>query len=106
MLPPITNRAAYLAEVEALRPREKEHTRAGDTIAAARRRLPMAELDASIPLIGPDGPVTLLEAFEGRRQLVAYYHMWYPGEPAESSARAARGTAGRSASSRTCTRAT
>jgi predicted dithiol-disulfide oxidoreductase (DUF899 family) len=33
-------------------------------------------------LIGPDGPVTLLDAFEGRRQLIAYYFMWYPGRPA------------------------
>ena len=33
-------------------------------------------------LIGPDGPVTLLDVFEGRRQLIAYYHMWYAGRPA------------------------
>ena len=34
-------------------------------------------------LLGPDGPVTLLDAFEGRRQLIAYYFMWWPGRPAE-----------------------
>ena len=34
------------------------------------------------PLAGPDGPVTLLEAFEGRRQLIAYYFMWHAGQPA------------------------
>ena len=64
--------------------REKAHTHEGDAIAAARRRLPMVEVDAAIPLTGPDGPVTLLETFEGRRQLIAYYHMWYTGQPAEA----------------------
>jgi predicted dithiol-disulfide oxidoreductase (DUF899 family) len=43
----------------------------------------MVELDPAIPLVGPDGRVTLLEAFEGRRQLIAYFHMWYTGKPAE-----------------------
>ncbi len=42
----------------------------------------MVEVDASTPLIGPDGPVTLLDTFEGRRQLIAYYFMWHPGHPA------------------------
>jgi hypothetical protein len=42
----------------------------------------MVEVDASLELIGPDGPLTLLDAFEGRRQLIAYYFMWYPGHPA------------------------
>jgi hypothetical protein len=59
MLPPITDRAAFQAEIDALREREKEHKRAGDALAAARRRLPMVELDAWLPLIGPDGPVSL-----------------------------------------------
>ena len=43
----------------------------------------MAEVDGSLPVTGADGPVTLLDTFEGRRQLIAYYHMWYPGQPAE-----------------------
>ncbi len=42
----------------------------------------MVELDPSITLIGPRGPVTLLDAFEGRRQLIAYYFMWHKGRPA------------------------
>jgi predicted dithiol-disulfide oxidoreductase (DUF899 family) len=81
-LPAVVDRAAYQAERAELLVREKEHMRAGDTLAAARRRLPMVEVDPTTPLIGPDGPVTLLDAFEGRRQLIAYYHMWYPGQPA------------------------
>ena len=83
-LPAVVDRAAWMTEIDALRVREKAHTHEGDAIAAARRRLPMVELDATIPLIGRDGPVTLLDTFEGRRQLVAYYHMWFTGEPAEA----------------------
>jgi len=82
-VPPIVDRSRFQAELDALRIREKAHTREGDAIAAARRRLPMVEVDSTVELIGPDGPITLLETFEGRRQLIAYYFMWYPGQPAE-----------------------
>jgi predicted dithiol-disulfide oxidoreductase (DUF899 family) len=81
-LPPIADRAAFQAELDELRIREKAHTREGSAIAAARRRLPMVEVDATIEVTGPAGPVTLLEAFEGRRQLIAYYFMWWEGHNA------------------------
>jgi predicted dithiol-disulfide oxidoreductase (DUF899 family) len=81
-LPAAVDRAAFQAELDRLRAREKAHTREGDAIAAARRRLPMVELDAKTELIGPEGPLALLDAFEGRRQLIAYYFMWHPGAPA------------------------
>src|SRR3954452_20672908 len=81
-LPAAVDRAAFQAELDRLRAREKAHTRESDAIAAARRRLPMTEVDAGTGLIGPDGPLTLLDAFEGRRQLIAYYFMWNPGRPA------------------------
>jgi predicted dithiol-disulfide oxidoreductase (DUF899 family) len=80
--PPIVDRNTFQAEIDALRVREKAHTHEGDAIAAARRRLPMVEVSASTPLIGERGPVTLLDAFEGRRLLVAYYFMWHTGKPA------------------------
>jgi predicted dithiol-disulfide oxidoreductase (DUF899 family) len=81
-VPRIVDRNTFEAEVDALRAREKAHTREGDAIAAARRRLAMVEVDGKLPLIGPRGPLTLLEAFEGRRQLIAYYFMWHAGHPA------------------------
>jgi predicted dithiol-disulfide oxidoreductase (DUF899 family) len=81
-LPLVVDRAAFEAGVAELRVREKALTREADAIAAARRRLPMTEVDPGLELLGPDGPVTLLDAFEGRRQLVAYYFMWHPGHPA------------------------
>jgi len=80
--PPVVDRAAFQAELDRLRIREKAHTREGDAIAAARRRLPVVEVDAALELTGPDGPLTLLDAFEGRSQLIAYYFMWHDGHPA------------------------
>ena len=81
--PKVVDRAEWQARIDALRIIEKAHTREGDAIAAARRRLPMVEVDAATPLVGPNGRVTLLDTFEGRQQLIAYYQMWFTGEPAE-----------------------
>src|ERR1700722_20182307 len=81
-IPEAVERATFQAELDALRIREKTHTREGDAIAAARRRLPMVEVDPTLALIGACGPLTLLDAFEGRRELIAYYFMWDPGRPA------------------------
>jgi predicted dithiol-disulfide oxidoreductase (DUF899 family) len=78
----VVDRATFQAELDRLRVREKAHTREGDAIAAARRRLPMVEVDPAIQLVGPHGPVTLLEVFEARSLLIAYYHMWHTGQGA------------------------
>src|SRR5436305_15351219 len=64
-LPEIVDRATWQAEVDRVLVREKAHTREGDAIAAARRRLPMVEVDAQTPLVGAQGPVPLVAAFEG-----------------------------------------
>jgi predicted dithiol-disulfide oxidoreductase (DUF899 family) len=42
----------------------------------------MVEVDGATPLIGERGTLTLLDTFEGRRMLIAYYFMWYTGHPA------------------------
>jgi predicted dithiol-disulfide oxidoreductase (DUF899 family) len=81
-VPEVVDRSTFQAELDALRLREKAHTREGDAIAAARRRLPMVEVDGATLLIGKDGPTTLLDALDGRRQLIAYYFMWFDGKPA------------------------
>ena len=62
--PKIVDRSTFEAKLDALRVREKAHTREGDAIAAARRRLPMVEVDSATSLIGERGAVTLLDAFE------------------------------------------
>ena len=81
-VPKIVDRGTFQAELDALRVREKAHTKEGDAIAAARRRLPMVEADGATPLVGERGAVTLLDAFEGRRMLIAYCFMWHAGHPA------------------------
>jgi hypothetical protein len=85
--PKIVDRSTFQAELDALRVQEKAHTREGNAIAAARRRIPMVEVDGATPLIGERGAVTLLDAFEGRRMLIAYYFMWHTGHPAAGAVR-------------------
>ncbi|MGD0851698.1 DUF899 family protein [Bradyrhizobium sp.] len=80
--PKIADRGTFQAEVDTLRVQEKAHMRAGDAIAAARRRLPMVEVDGTTAIISERGAVTLLDAFEERRMLIAYYFMWHAGKPA------------------------
>ena len=82
-MPAVVDRAAWQAELDELLAREKAHTREGDAIAAIRRRLPMVEVDPATELTGADGATTLLDAFEGRRQLLVYFHMWHDGNPAQ-----------------------
>ena len=81
-LPNVTDRASWQTELDALRAEEKAHTRQGDALAAARRRLSMVEVDARAPIVGANGTVPLLDVFEGRGQLIAYFHMWHTGHDA------------------------
>ena len=81
-VPQIADRATWQARIDALRVREKAHTREGDAIAAERRRLPMVEVDPATELIGAGGPVTLIDTFDGRAQLWAKFTMWYGSTPA------------------------
>jgi predicted dithiol-disulfide oxidoreductase (DUF899 family) len=81
-VPTVVDRAIFQADLDAVRVREKAHTREADAIAAARRRLPMVEVDGTTRLVGEHGPVRLFDVFEGRRQLIAYYFMWHTGRPA------------------------
>lgn len=42
----------------------------------------MVEVDPQTRLIGADGPVPLIDIFDGRSQLIAYFQMWHTGRPA------------------------
>ncbi|GAA4577028.1 DUF899 domain-containing protein [Planotetraspora kaengkrachanensis] len=79
--PPIVDLATWQAARDDLLIREKAHTRQGDALAAARRRLPMVEFDGTVEIVGPDGPVPFLDLFQGREELVVYKHMWHDGAP-------------------------
>ena len=77
--PPIVSHDEWQAARDALLAREKAHTRAGDALAAERRRLPMTPVRGDYALQGADGPVPFVDLFEGRRQLVVYHFMFPPG---------------------------
>jgi predicted dithiol-disulfide oxidoreductase (DUF899 family) len=79
-MPPVVSEEEWRRAREQLLIAEKAHTRAGDAVAAQRRRLPMIEVDATLETTGPDGPATLLDMFEGRRQLAVYHHMLKPDD--------------------------
>ena len=79
--PPVVDRATRQAARDELLVREKAHTPEGDAIAAARRRLPMVEVDGAAEVVGPDGAVPVGDVFQGRDELVVYHSMWYDGAP-------------------------
>jgi predicted dithiol-disulfide oxidoreductase (DUF899 family) len=79
-LPPIVSQAEWQAARDELLAKEKEHTRAADALAAERRRLPMVLVEKEYVFDGSDGKATLLDLFEGRRQLIVYNFMFGPNQ--------------------------
>jgi predicted dithiol-disulfide oxidoreductase (DUF899 family) len=77
--PQVVTREEWLTARLALLDEEKELTRARDALSAARRGLPMVRVETPYEFEGADGPVSLGELFEGRRQLVVYHFMFEPG---------------------------
>jgi predicted dithiol-disulfide oxidoreductase (DUF899 family) len=79
-LPPVVSQDEWQAALDAIRAKEKEQTRARDALAAERRRLPRVHIDKEYVLEGPDGKASLLDLFEGRRQLLLYHFMFGPNQ--------------------------
>ena len=59
--------------------KEKELTRARDAMAAQRRRMPWMAVEKQYEFDGPTGKLSLLDLFEGRRQLIVYRAFYEPG---------------------------
>jgi predicted dithiol-disulfide oxidoreductase (DUF899 family) len=78
-LPPIVSPQEWDAAREELLVKEKALTRAGDALAAERRRMPRMAVDKDYTFEGPDGPVGLIDLFQGRRQLIVYRFFFEPG---------------------------
>jgi predicted dithiol-disulfide oxidoreductase (DUF899 family) len=53
-------------------------TRESDRVNALRRRLPMVMVDKLYTFEGEDGGRSLVELFEGKRQLIVYHFMFDP----------------------------
>jgi predicted dithiol-disulfide oxidoreductase (DUF899 family) len=79
VLPPVVDATTWRQHLDELRVREKAATGELDSIAAQRRQLPMVKMP-DYSLVGEDGPVRLLDVFDGKHQLITYHHMWSPGE--------------------------
>ena len=79
--PAVVDLDTWQAARDELLLREKAHTREGDALAAARRRLPMVEFDGTVEVMGADGAVPFLDLFQDRAELVVYKHMWHDGAP-------------------------
>jgi predicted dithiol-disulfide oxidoreductase (DUF899 family) len=78
-LPPIVSPQEWDAAREDLLVKEKKLTRARDALAAERRRMPRMAVEKDYRFEGPDGPASLLDLFNGRRQLIVYRFFFEPG---------------------------
>jgi len=77
-LPKVVSHDQWVAARKELLTREKALTRQRDALTADRRRLPMVKIDKQYVFEGPGGKSTLLELFDGRRQLIVCHFMFDP----------------------------
>lgn len=78
-MPAIVSPQAWNAAREQLLVKEKAHTRARDRLAAERRRMPWMAVEQAYAFEGPSGRASLLDLFQGRRQLIVYRAFFEPG---------------------------
>src|SRR5687768_6629455 len=77
-MPPIVSPEEWRTAREELLVKEKKMIRARDALAAERRRMPRMAVEKDYTFEGPNGPLALLDLFEGRRQLVIYRFFYDP----------------------------
>jgi predicted dithiol-disulfide oxidoreductase (DUF899 family) len=77
--PPIASPEEWEAARLELLVKEKELTRARDSLAAQRRRMPWLPVTTKYQFDGPEGSLSLLDLFAGRRQLIVYRAFFEPG---------------------------
>ena len=76
--PPIVSPQEWDAALADMLVKEKELTRARDALAAQRRRMPWMAVEKDYVFEGPNGKASLLDLFEGRRQLIIYRAFYEP----------------------------
>jgi len=76
---PIVSAQEWEAARAQLLVKEKAQMRARDALAAERRRMPWMAVEKAYEFDGPNGKASLLDLFEGRRQLVVYRAFFEPG---------------------------
>src|ERR1700732_695751 len=78
-MPSIVSSQEWEAAREQLLVREKAMIRSRDALAAERRRMPWVAVEKTYMFDGPKGKLSLLDLFEGRRQLIVYRAFFEPG---------------------------
>jgi len=76
---PTANREEWEAAWRKMLVKEKALTKARDALAAERRRMPWLPVEKAYKFEGPEGTVSLLDLFHGRRQLIVYRAFYEPG---------------------------
>jgi predicted dithiol-disulfide oxidoreductase (DUF899 family) len=76
--PPIVSAQEWEAAHQRLLVKEKALTRAGDALAAERRRMPWLAVEKNYEFDSPNGRMKLRDLFEGRRQLIVYRAFFEP----------------------------
>ncbi len=76
---PVVSRDQWIAQRKKLLAREKQLTYLSDEIARERRALPWVRVDKDYVFDTSEGPRTLTDLFEGRRQLLVQHFMFAPG---------------------------
>lgn len=79
-LPPVVSREEWLVANATQIEREKAHTRERDALNAQRRRQPMYRIDKNYVFEGPQGHLSMLDLFNGHRQLILYHFMFGPNQ--------------------------
>jgi predicted dithiol-disulfide oxidoreductase (DUF899 family) len=74
--PPVVSCEEWLVARKELLAGEKALTLHRDEVNTARRELPMVKVDKDYVFVGPAGSTSLLDIFEGRRQLIVHHVMW------------------------------
>ena len=77
-LPNVVSHEQWLVARKALLEKEKELTRQRDALNVERRVLPMVKIDKEYVFDGTNGKVSLLDLFDGRRQLMVGHFMFDP----------------------------
>jgi predicted dithiol-disulfide oxidoreductase (DUF899 family) len=77
--PPVVSAQEWEAARQQLLVKEKAVTRARDALAAERRRMPWLAVEKAYAFDGPKGKASLLDLFDGRRQLIVYRAFFEPG---------------------------
>ena len=78
-MPPVVSAQEWEAARQTLLLKEKALTRSRDALAAERRRMPWFAVEKTYEFEGPEGKASLLDLFEGRRQLIVYRAFFEPG---------------------------